>query len=318
MTQKDPLPVVLLMGPTASGKSGLAMALAQRLPVEIVSVDSAQVYRGMDIGTAKPSAAERAAVPHYLLDILDPAQSYSAARFREDALRLIDEIRGRGRIPLLVGGTMLYFRALLNGLSDLPSANPEMRLRLSAEAAHLGWPAMHARLAQLDPATAERLSPNDKQRIQRALEIIESSGVQASELYRAQPAKEGPTGSLFKLALNPPERAELHRRIESRLLQMVDRGFLQEVAALHARGDLHPDLPSMRCVGYRQFWQHVDGAWSLQEALQRALYASRQLAKRQLTWLRSETQVNWMDPAAVDLDTRALDLLRPSLPEGIC
>ena len=320
------VPVVLLMGPTASGKSGLAMALAQQLPVEIISVDSAQVYRGMDIGTAKPSAAERAMVPHHLLDILDPAESYSAALFCDDALRLIAEIRARGRIPMLSGGTMLYFRALQNGLSDLPSADMQVRVRLDAQAKEQGWPALHARLAQQDPETAARLSPNDGQRIQRALEIIEVSGVSVADAYRKPGAKRVLQGGVIKLALCPPERAELHRRIAQRFAQMMERGFLEEVARLRARADpstgsgqvLNPDLPSMRAVGYRQLWQHLDGSFALDEAVQRGIAATRRLAKRQLTWLRSEPDVHWLDPNDVSLSSRAVALVRPCLPPGLC
>ena len=313
-----PIPVVLLMGPTVSGKSGLALALAQSLPVEIISVDSAQIYRGMDIGTAKPSIAERAMVPHHLLDILDPAERYSAARFCDDALRLIAEIRARGHIPLLSGGTMLYFRALQNGLSDLPSADMQVRVRLDAQAKEQGWPALHARLAQQDPETAARLSPNDGQRIQRALEIIEVSGVSVADAYRKPGEKRVLQGAVIKLALCPPERAELHRRIAQRFEQMVERGFLEEVARLRARADLNLDLPSMRAVGYRQLWQHLDGSFPLDEAVQRGIAATRRLAKRQLTWLRSEPDVHWLDPNDVSLSSRAMTLVRPCLPPGLC
>lgn len=296
------------MGPTASGKSQLALQLAQRLGAEIVSVDSAQVYRGMDIGTAKPSAAERAAVPHHLLDLLDPAESYSAARFCADALRLIDEIRARGRIPLLAGGTMLYFRALTGGLSELPSADAAVRQRIEQEARRLGWPALHGRLAQRDPVSAARLHPNDSQRIQRALEIIESSGMTPTEFYAQAPA---PVlkGRVLKIALNPPERSELHARIEKRFEAMMRAGFLDEVAALHRRGDLHEGLPSIRCVGYRQLWRHLDGQWPLDEAVQRSIFATRQLAKRQITWLRSERDVSLLDPDAPDLLEKAEQIL---------
>ena len=245
------LPAVLLMGPTASGKTGLALALCEQLPCEIVSVDSAQVYRDMDIGTAKPDAATRARVPHHLIDVCDPAQTYSAARFCADAQRLLAEIRARRKIPLLVGGTMLYFRALQQGLSELPPADPGFREALALEAARLGWPALHARLAQQDPVTAARLHPNDSQRIQRALEIFERSGTPASG--HAPPAG-GLEGPVVKVALNPPERSVLHQQIAARFRQMMQAGFLDEVARLRARGDLKPDLPSMRAVGYRQLW----------------------------------------------------------------
>lgn len=301
----DPHPTILLMGPTASGKTALAMQLAERLPVEIVSVDSALVYRGLDIGSAKPDAAMRARVPHHLIDILDPAEPYSAARFAADARRLIGEIRGRGRVPLLVGGTMLYFRALTQGLSELPAADAALRTRLEAEAVARGWPALHARLAALDPATAARLHPNDQQRVQRALEIVELSGMTPTAFY-ARPRAEAGGGRWLKLALNPPERRELHARIERRFHAMMAEGFLEEVARLHARGDLHAELPAIRAVGYRQLWGHLDGEYALDEAVRRGIAATRQFAKRQLTWLRSEPELVWLDPARPDLCEAAL------------
>ncbi len=290
-----PSAIVFVMGPTASGKSAFAMELCTRLDAEIVSVDSAQVYRGMDIGSAKPDTATRARVPHHLLDVLDPAQSYSAAQFRDDALRLIAEIRGRGRVPLLVGGTMLYFRALTHGLSELPSADDEVRQRLEREAQREGWPALHRRLAQIDPVTAARLHPNDQQRVQRALEIFETSGLTPTQFYQ-QPKAAGLPGPVVKLVLSPPERAELHRRIERRFHDMMRQGFLEEVRQLHARGDLHADLPSMRSVGYRQLWQHLDGEHTLDAAVLRGIAATRQFAKRQITWLRKETAITLLDP----------------------
>jgi len=305
----EPLPpAILLMGPTASGKTQLSLGLAARLPLEIISVDSAQVYRGMDIGTAKADAALRAQIPHHLIDILDPAEIYSAARFREDALRLIAEIRGRGRVPLLAGGTMLYFRALQQGLSDLPVADAALRLQLEEEADRVGWPAMHARLAVQDPVSAARLHPNDSQRIQRALEVLALSGRPRGDFY-AQPKPAGIPGPVVKLALNPPHRAELHRRIAQRFEDMMAAGFLDEVRRLHLRGDLHPDLPSIRSVGYRQLWEHLDGQGSLQEAIERGIAATRQFAKRQLTWLRSEPGLHWLDPAAPELLAQALSLI---------
>lgn len=303
------LPVVFIMGPTASGKSGLAMQLARQQPCEIISVDSAQVYRGMDIGSAKPSAAERAEVPHHLLDILDPAQSYSAAQFREDALRLIAEISARGRTPLLVGGTFLYFRALTEGLSDLPSADPVIRQRIEQRAQEQGWPALHAELALRDPETAARLHPNDQQRIQRALEIIELSGRPLSELHRQPKSDPGLQGRVIKIALHPLERAVLHQRIADRFHQMMQQGFLQEVQALHVRGDLHADLPSIRSVGYRQLWDHLQGECDLPTAIERGIAATRQFAKRQITWLRSEKDVHVFDPDDVQLLQRIRHLL---------
>ena len=278
-----------LAGPTASGKTGLALALAAEFPLEIVSVDSALVYRGMDIGTAKPTAAERAAVPHHLIDILDPAESYSAAQFAADATRLIGEIRARGRLPLLVGGTMLYFKALVDGIDALPPADPAIRASLDAKAAEHGWPAMHARLAQVDPATAKRLSPNDSQRIQRALEVFELTGRPLSEFHTrdGRPAA-SPRHRL--LSLEPADRAWLHARVGERFAQMLAGGFLDEVKALRARGDLHPGLPSIRCVGYRQAWEAMEaglaGEALVDAVRERGTAATRQLAKRQLTWLR--------------------------------
>ncbi|MGM9491078.1 tRNA (adenosine(37)-N6)-dimethylallyltransferase MiaA [Ideonella sp. YS5] len=278
-----------LAGPTASGKTGLALALAAEFPLEIISVDSALVYRGMDIGTAKPTAAERGAVPHHLIDILDPAEAYSAAQFAADAARLIDEIRARGRIALLVGGTMLYFKALVDGIDALPPADPAVRARLDAEAAQHGWPAMHAQLALVDASTAARLAPNDSQRIQRALEVFELTGRPLTEFHtRHSGPAAAPRHRL--LSLEPSDRAWLHARIGERFAQMLSGGLLDEVHALRARGDLHPGLPSMRCVGYRQVWEAMDAGLAgdaLASAVsERGTAATRQLAKRQLTWLR--------------------------------
>jgi tRNA dimethylallyltransferase len=310
------LPVVLLMGPTASGKSQLALALAEQLGGEIVSVDSAQVYRGMDIGTAKPGAATRARVPHHLLDLCDPVEAYSAARFCADARRAIAEIRARGRLPLLAGGTMLYFRSLQQGLSDLPPADAAFRESLAREAARSGWPALHARLARHDPATAARLHPNDGQRIQRALEILERSGTPASG--HAPPSGGGLDGPVVKLALNPPERGELHARIAERFRQMMRDGFLEEVARLRARGDLSAGLPSMRAVGYRQLWAHLDGAFDLATAVARGTAATRQLAKRQLTWLRAEPGLAWLDPRDPALAQRARERIEGAAAGAGC
>jgi tRNA dimethylallyltransferase len=311
------LPAVLLMGPTASGKSALALALCERLPAEIVSVDSAQVYRGMDVGTAKPDAATRARVPHHLIDLCDPAEAYSAARFRADALSAIADIRGRGRVPLLVGGTMLYFRALQQGLSELPSADPEFRRRLVADARREGWPTLHQRLARLDPASAARLHPNDAQRIQRALEIVEIGGAPVAAL-QAQRAGAPLPGPVVKIALNPPERRELHERIAARFGQMMRERFLDEVARLRARGDLTPDLPSMRAVGYRQLWAHLDGAWDLATAVHRGIAATRQFAKRQLTWLRAEPGLQWRDPREDRLAERVAEQIRDAAVQSGC
>ena len=291
----DAVDAVLLLGPTASGKSALAMQLAEKIPLEIVSVDSAQVYRGMDIGTAKPGAADRAAVPHHLIDIRDPADPYSAADFVRDATVAIREIRARGKLPLLVGGTMLYAKALREGLSDLPSADPEVRARIEAEARELGWPELHARLAKVDPPTAARLKPNDSQRIQRALEIYEATESPMSELLSTNLA---PPMKLSILALLPDDRALLHKRIAQRFDAMLDAGLLDEVRALHGRGDLHPDLPSMRSVGYRQAWRFVEGQWSFDEFREAGIAATRQLAKRQMTWLRSMPAVIVIEPTS--------------------
>ena len=280
---------VALAGPTASGKTAAALAIARARPVEIVSVDSALVYRGMDIGTAKPTPEERAEVPHHLIDIRDPREAYSAAAFVQDAKRLIGEISARGRLPLLVGGTMLYFKALADGIDAMPAADPEVRRQLEADAAKLGWPAMHARLAEVDAITAARLSPNDSQRIQRALEVWHSSGQPLSSFHAAG-AADGGWQATTLLSLEPTDRAWLHERIAARFDAMLSAGFIAEVQALRARGDLLADLPSMRCVGYRQTWEALDGEWPITELRERGIAATRQLAKRQITWLRSMPQ----------------------------
>jgi len=284
---------VALLGPTASGKSQAAMRLAEELPLEIVSVDSAQVYRGMDVGTAKPSAADRARVVHHLIDLVDPAQPYCAAQFVQDAQAAIAAIRGRGRLPLLVGGTMLYAKALREGLADLPPADLEVRKRLAQQAAQSGWHALHARLHEVDPRTAARLSPTDRQRIQRALEVYELTGEPLSDLLQAAATEPTP---VMMIAWMPSDRFELHRRIEARFDSMLAAGFLDEVRGLRARGDLNPDLPSMRSVGYRQAWDHLEGASSFDEFRASAIAASRQLAKRQITWLRSMGDALVIDP----------------------
>ncbi|MCI1192024.1 tRNA (adenosine(37)-N6)-dimethylallyltransferase MiaA [Calidifontimicrobium sp. SYSU G02091] len=297
-----------IAGPTASGKSALALEIAAtwHRPVEIVSVDSALVYRGMDVGTAKPSAAERAAVPHHLIDILDPAQPYSAAQFAADATRLIGEIAARGALPLLVGGTMLYFKALVDGLDEIPAADAAIRAALDAEAAARGWPALHAELVRVDPPTAARLAPNDAQRIQRALEVWRATGRPLSSYHR-RTANATPDVAL--IALEPASRAWLHERIARRFAAMLDAGLLDEVRRLRARGDLHLGLPSMRCVGYRQAWQALDeglaGDALRQRVLDTGVAATRQLAKRQLTWLRG---MPWRRVVACDAATAAADL----------
>jgi len=301
-------PVWCLMGPTASGKSAAAMLVARHLPVEIVSVDSALVYRDMDIGTAKPSAAEQALVPHHLIDLIDPAEHYSAARFRADALCLIDQIRARGNMPLLVGGTMLYFKALREGLDDLPVADALVRARIEREAEQLGWPALHARLAAVDAPTAARLAPHDSQRILRALEVWQLTGKPLSTLHGQM--REVTPMQFINIALEPSDRARLHARIEQRFDAMLERGFLDEVRRLRARGDLHPDLPSMRCVGYRQAWAYLDGQIHGAEMRGQSIAATRQLAKRQLTWLRALPDRIVIDCLQADAAEQVLNLFR--------
>ena len=299
---------VCLAGPTAAGKSAVAMALAQQLPLEIISVDSAQVYRGMDIGTAKPSAAERARVRHHLIDIIEPTQSYSAARFVNDARRLIEQIQGRGHLPLLVGGTMLYFKALFDGLAAMPAADATVRAALDAEAAARGWPALHAELACIDPHSAARLAPADSQRIQRALEVWRLSGRTLSD-WHAQPAPAGDTLALPLVSLEPQDRSWLHTRIAARFDAMLADGLLAETRTLRARGDLCAELPAMRCVGYRQAWAALDSGHEL--ALRElGVAATRQLAKRQLTWLRGMPQRTVVACDAIDALPQALRALR--------
>ncbi len=290
LTHDRPIDAIALIGPTASGKTAAALALAHTLEAqggaEIISLDSALVYRGMDIGTAKPSRAELASVPHHLIDILDPLQSYSAAEFVKDAARLMREIQARGKTPLLVGGTMLYLKALLEGLNDMPAANPEVRSQIQQEALQLGWPALHAKLATVDPATAARLAPGDSQRIGRALEVWTSTGQTLSSFHDTAKAH-APDWRMPIISLEPLDRAWLHQRIAQRFEQMMADGFLHEVTCLRGRGDLNPDLPSMRCVGYRQAWEGLDANWPVDEIKDRGIFATRQLAKRQITWLRS-------------------------------
>ncbi|MES9937845.1 MAG: tRNA (adenosine(37)-N6)-dimethylallyltransferase MiaA [Sedimenticola sp.] len=300
---------IFLMGPTASGKTDLAIALTEHLPCDIISVDSALVYRGMDIGTAKPSAEELARAPHRLIDICDPSESYSAAQFREDALREMAEITAAGRIPLLVGGTMLYFRALQYGLSELPAANATVRARLEQDAALHGWQAMHERLAAVDPAAASRIHPNDPQRIQRALEVYELTGKSLTELQDRDGEQKLPY-RLVKLVRAPREREVLHQRIADRFHKMLAQGFEAEVRGLLQQGNLVPDMPSMRSVGYRQMLKYLLGEWDRETMIEKGIIATRQLAKRQFTWLRADTEAHWLDEEAGDVLGQALKIIR--------
>lgn len=311
-------PAIFLMGPTAAGKTDLAIELTRVLPCELISVDSALVYRDMDIGTAKPSKAQLAEFPHRLIDILDPSQSYSAADFRTDALAAMAEITARGNIPLLVGGTMLYFKALLDGLADMPAADAAVRAQLEADARAHGWQALHVRLAQVDPVSAARIHPNDPQRLVRALEVFLVSGMSMTAHREQQSAQSGlaaASGSaqlpytVASLAIAPADRKVLHDRIALRFMQMLDQGFLDEVLALRSRGDLHSGLPSIRAVGYRQVWDHLDGKLTRDEMQERGIIATRQLAKRQFTWLRSWENLHWLDSLACDNLPRALKYL---------
>ncbi|WP_129141101.1 tRNA (adenosine(37)-N6)-dimethylallyltransferase MiaA [Modicisalibacter coralii] len=310
MRQDDARPtVILLMGPTASGKTDLAMALHERLDVELISVDSAMVYRGMDIGTAKPSAEELARAPHRLIDIRDPAEPYSAAEFRDDARREIDEILAAGRTPLLVGGTMLYFRSLMGGVARLPSADPAVRAELEAWAARDGLGALHDELARVDPESAARIHRNDPQRTMRALEVQRLSGRPMSELWREQPEETLPWRAL-SIGLAPFDRRVLHARIAERFAMMLEAGFIDEVAALRRRADLHADLPAMKSVGYRQVWEYLEGRHDMASLRDRGVVATRQLAKRQITWLRGWPALNWIDSRGDDPLAEALKIVR--------
>lgn len=299
------------MGPTASGKTDVAVRLCKRFPLDVISVDSALVYRGMDIGTAKPDKATLARVPHRLIDIRDPEENYSAGDFVRDAEREMQAIRDEGRVPLLTGGTMMYFRALTGGIAELPSADAEIRAQIDAAAEKSGWPAMHERLREVDSAAAARIEPNDRQRIQRALEVWMATGRPLSDWQSHEPRASDAGTTYLKLALQPATRRILHERIEKRLNFMLNNGFLEEVKVLRERPGLTPEHPSMRSVGYRQLWQHLDGAFDLEEAGRRALYATRQLAKRQITWLRGEPGLRSYDP----LDTATFDAISGTLIE---
>lgn len=312
-------PAIFLMGPTASGKTDLALQLADALPCEIISVDSALIYRGMDIGSAKPNAEILQKYPHHLIDILDPAQSYSAAQFREDALQAMAEITSRGRIPLLVGGTMLYFKALTEGLAAMPSADPVVRARLEQRAVSEGWAALHAELQRIDPVSALRIHPNDPQRLLRALEVWHLSGQTMTQL-RAQQGLEKQQllasnrahlpYNVATFAIAPQQRSILHERIAQRFHLMLEQGFLAEVEALRQRGDLHIDLPSIRAVGYRQAWAYLDGDYAYEEMIERGIIATRQLAKRQFTWLRSWRDIEWLDSLSSETKDQALKKLK--------
>ncbi|MGN8345073.1 tRNA (adenosine(37)-N6)-dimethylallyltransferase MiaA [Pseudomonas sp. SMV71] len=311
-------PAIFLMGPTAAGKTDLAIELTKVLPCELISVDSALVYRGMDIGTAKPSKALLAEFPHRLIDILDPAEAYSAADFRRDALQAMAEITARGKIPLLVGGTMLYYKALVDGLADMPAADPQVRAQIEEEAGRLGWQALHEQLALIDPESAGRIHPNDPQRLSRALEVYRVSGQSMTALRQRQSAQSTEAAAsglqqlpytVANLAIAPANRQVLHRRIEQRFTLMLEQGFIDEVVALRERSDLHAGLPSIRAVGYRQVWDYLDGKLTSAEMQERGIIATRQLAKRQFTWLRSWTDLHWLDSLDCDNLPRALKYL---------
>ena len=306
-------PAIFLMGPTAAGKTELALNLARVLPCELISVDSALVYRGMDIGTAKPDKATLQAFPHHLVDVRDPAETYSAAEFRHDALAAMAQISARGKIPLLVGGTMLYFKALLGGLAEMPGADALVRGQLEAKALSEGWGALHAELQRVDPESARRIHPNDPQRLMRALEVFRVSGVNMTEWRLRQHCQaaenEGFPYAVAQLAVAPARRQDLHQRISQRFTQMLEQGLVAEVERLHARADLHAQLPSIRAVGYRQVWEYLEGMCDSSQMQERAIIATRQLAKRQFTWLRSWENLHWLDSLACDNLPRALKYL---------
>jgi len=323
MQSPEPFPTICIVGPTGAGKTHLAMALAEHaksigLCIELISMDSALVYRGLDIGSAKPTKAEQAAVVHHLIDILDPTEVYSAARFAKDAKRLCEEIRSRGHIPIVVGGTMLYWRAWAHGLSTLPPANPEIRIRLEEQAKAIGWPTMHQQLSQVDPVTAARLMPNDSQRVQRALEVFEITGKPMSALLAQSPSEDGREGSVIPpwinlVSLEPSDRARLHLNLEKRFDEMLSGGLLEEVEALRKNTALHADLPAIRSVGYRQVWEYLDGQIDWAQMRYKALAATRQLGKRQLTWLRAIAGRHTFDPFNPNELKAALDYCKVNL-----
>lgn len=302
-------PAIAVMGPTASGKTRLAVQLAQALNGEVISVDSALVYRGMDIGTAKPTAAEQHGIPHHLIDIIDPAEAFSTGQFRASALALMAAISARGRVPILAGGTMLYFNALFNGLAELPPADDSIRQQIDAEAAQFGWAQLHAELARVDPAAGRRIHPNDPQRIQRALEVYRLAGVSITELC-AQGRSEPPPFDIVRLVVAPADREALHGRIRQRFMAMLQQGLVEEVRGLYQRGDLHPGLPSIRAVGYRQVWAYLNGDYGEADMIERGVIATRQFAKRQYTWLRRETAACHFVSEAADLLDQVLAVVR--------
>ena len=305
-------PAIFLMGPTASGKTDLAVALTEALPCEIISVDSALIYKGMDIGSAKPEPEVLAKAPHKLIDILDPAEAYSAADFREDALALMADMTARGKIPLLVGGTMMYYKVLRDGMAQLPAADEQVRQRLLRQAEEQGWDVLHQRLVDVDPEAAQRIKPTDTQRLQRALEVYELTGKPLSVWHREQEDQRLPY-RVINLAVSPKDRAVLHERIALRFRLMLEAGFMDEARQLFERGDLNTSMPSVRCVGYRQAWNYLAGEYSYEEMVEKGIIATRQLAKRQLTWLRSWPDVRWLDTLSNDLPNDALKIIRQAL-----